>query len=384
MTIRERYVSRRRRSPAASRARSRSPRPVVPRVLPPSSISIVLERFADETSNPLNPLHNNPTRRRAIFTAGSEALDDLMNVFLGSRNSPMNTAKMNELPKVTIAAEQTELNCSICFDDFKLEETETRKLPCNHLFHEKCIFPWLQINGTCPVCRKDLTNGASGSGESSRRPERSSELHDLLQLMRERRVNRRNQQRTVDAMVSAGTGTGSQEATTIPTETGSTAIQRRFLEMLPPVASEARDMRRRRRRRRAAQQQQQVDRTASTNRLMRELDDLQTELNHMRQRFDQSNPRSLNAAVRSNVVINLSSDSDSSVSSFSTPSSTSSSSSSSSVTLHNYPAELDQPPNPAVVSDGFNNNNDSNFNMRINVRQMNRLVDDSSSTSDSD
>ena len=36
------------------------------------------------------------------------------------------------------------LQCSVCMDDFKLDE-ETRKLPCNHRYHNDCIVPWLEL-----------------------------------------------------------------------------------------------------------------------------------------------------------------------------------------------------------------------------------------------
>jgi len=31
-----------------------------------------------------------------------------------------------------------------------------RKLPCKHIFHDKCILPWLDMNSTCPNCRFNL------------------------------------------------------------------------------------------------------------------------------------------------------------------------------------------------------------------------------------
>lgn len=43
--------------------------------------------------------------------------------------------------------------CSICLGDYK-ETDEFRMLPeCGHLFHLKCVDPWLRLNPTCPICR---------------------------------------------------------------------------------------------------------------------------------------------------------------------------------------------------------------------------------------
>ncbi|KAK4749239.1 hypothetical protein SAY87_026688 [Trapa incisa] len=43
--------------------------------------------------------------------------------------------------------------CSICLADYKGRDV-LRELPdCGHLFHRKCIDPWLRLHATCPVCR---------------------------------------------------------------------------------------------------------------------------------------------------------------------------------------------------------------------------------------
>nr|XP_009780433.1 PREDICTED: RING-H2 finger protein ATL70-like [Nicotiana sylvestris] len=43
--------------------------------------------------------------------------------------------------------------CSICLADYKNSDM-LRLLPdCGHLFHLKCVDPWLRLNPTCPVCR---------------------------------------------------------------------------------------------------------------------------------------------------------------------------------------------------------------------------------------
>ncbi|XP_073136459.1 putative RING-H2 finger protein ATL71 [Henckelia pumila] len=43
--------------------------------------------------------------------------------------------------------------CSICLADYKNSDV-LRVLPdCRHLFHLKCVDPWLRSHPTCPVCR---------------------------------------------------------------------------------------------------------------------------------------------------------------------------------------------------------------------------------------
>ncbi|XP_057428207.1 RING-H2 finger protein ATL70 [Lotus japonicus] len=43
--------------------------------------------------------------------------------------------------------------CSICLGDYK-DSDMLRVLPdCDHVFHLKCIDPWLRMNPTCPLCR---------------------------------------------------------------------------------------------------------------------------------------------------------------------------------------------------------------------------------------
>lgn len=43
--------------------------------------------------------------------------------------------------------------CSICLADYK-DADVLRLLPdCKHLFHLKCVDPWLRLHPTCPVCR---------------------------------------------------------------------------------------------------------------------------------------------------------------------------------------------------------------------------------------
>ncbi|CAN4109642.1 unnamed protein product [Withania somnifera] len=45
--------------------------------------------------------------------------------------------------------------CVVCKEDMKLSRNIC-KLPCDHMFHWKCILPWLKETNTCPCCRFQL------------------------------------------------------------------------------------------------------------------------------------------------------------------------------------------------------------------------------------
>jgi len=45
--------------------------------------------------------------------------------------------------------------CAVCLEDFQPKE-EVMTTPCNHMFHEECIVPWVKSHGQCPNCRFTL------------------------------------------------------------------------------------------------------------------------------------------------------------------------------------------------------------------------------------
>lgn len=46
-------------------------------------------------------------------------------------------------------------SCPICIDNFEAGGN-CLELPCHHLFHKKCIEPWVLDKGTCPMCKINI------------------------------------------------------------------------------------------------------------------------------------------------------------------------------------------------------------------------------------
>jgi hypothetical protein len=46
-------------------------------------------------------------------------------------------------------------NCPICLASFTPDDTLT-SLQCNHLHHYQCLFEWLRLRSTCPMCKEHL------------------------------------------------------------------------------------------------------------------------------------------------------------------------------------------------------------------------------------
>eukprot|EP00669_Euglena_mutabilis_P010263 TRINITY_DN5020_c0_g1_i2.p1 TRINITY_DN5020_c0_g1~~TRINITY_DN5020_c0_g1_i2.p1 ORF type:complete len:290 (-),score=34.21 TRINITY_DN5020_c0_g1_i2:302-1150(-) len=99
-----------------------------------------------------------------IFGGPLVSRDELQTMLLNASQpqwTPASEEDIGDLPVVSIEARHlanadTKL-CSVCQEDFTLGERATI-LTCNHLFHQKCITPWLEKNRTCPLCRKEVVN----------------------------------------------------------------------------------------------------------------------------------------------------------------------------------------------------------------------------------
>lgn len=52
------------------------------------------------------------------------------------------------------ASTEVQTTCVVCMCDFASRQ-RVRELPCQHIYHTKCIDKWLKTNRTCPLCRAD-------------------------------------------------------------------------------------------------------------------------------------------------------------------------------------------------------------------------------------
>jgi hypothetical protein len=47
--------------------------------------------------------------------------------------------------------------CTICLIEIS-EGMDCISMPCEHIFHDKCVTHWLKIHNTCPLCRYELSD----------------------------------------------------------------------------------------------------------------------------------------------------------------------------------------------------------------------------------
>lgn len=70
----------------------------------------------------------------------------------------------------------------MCWEDFQIKEN-VRQLPCYHIYHDPCIRPWLELHGTCPICRQNLVNSDNGGNESNQNATGTSNSGNVILLI---------------------------------------------------------------------------------------------------------------------------------------------------------------------------------------------------------
>lgn len=55
--------------------------------------------------------------------------------------------------------------CIICREEMRPVAGQSKKLPCNHIFHASCLRSWFQRQQTCPTCRLDIIQATLTHGD---------------------------------------------------------------------------------------------------------------------------------------------------------------------------------------------------------------------------
>jgi hypothetical protein len=76
-------------------------------------------------------------------------------LFGGSPTIPQTPSSIEQvIPLPTVLHGST---CQICLSEFSSAEPGAVKCPhCGNVFHYRCIAKWVNKNGTCPICKKEL------------------------------------------------------------------------------------------------------------------------------------------------------------------------------------------------------------------------------------
>ncbi|ORZ15889.1 hypothetical protein BCR42DRAFT_416099 [Absidia repens] len=119
------------------------------------------------------------------YVSSQAALDNIITQLMEQTGSgsaappPASEDVISGLPKRAISEKEfieDQIDCAVCKDDFNISELVI-ELPCQHVFHDDCIKPWLKVNGTCPVCRHSVappTTSANQEQEGNDHHETSS------------------------------------------------------------------------------------------------------------------------------------------------------------------------------------------------------------------
>jgi DNA-directed RNA polymerase subunit RPC12/RpoP len=108
-----------------------------------------LGRFSNRAIRPWLSIHSQDTESDLSFSTSSFRLLDLPRRVRASKKELVKKITTTRL------TEHLDSTCAICLSDYKASQ-KASELPCKHLFHKSCLWPWLKQAESCPVCRRPI------------------------------------------------------------------------------------------------------------------------------------------------------------------------------------------------------------------------------------
>ncbi|KAI6244153.1 E3 ubiquitin-protein ligase RNF13 [Aphelenchoides fujianensis] len=90
----------------------------------------------------------------------------------------LSRANLRKLPVYKYKMREEAETCAICLEDFRAND-KVRELPCRHLYHQKCIDPWLTTAKVCPICKRKVGPSSNGEDSSDSESERTTTISSL-------------------------------------------------------------------------------------------------------------------------------------------------------------------------------------------------------------
>jgi hypothetical protein len=108
-----------------------------------------LGRLSNRAIRPWFSIHSQDIDPDLRFSTSSFRLLDLPRRVKASKKELVKKITTTRL------TDHLDSTCAICLSEYKASQ-KASELPCKHLFHKSCLWPWLKQADSCPVCRKPI------------------------------------------------------------------------------------------------------------------------------------------------------------------------------------------------------------------------------------
>ncbi|KAL1407366.1 hypothetical protein Q8F55_006788 [Vanrija albida] len=129
-------------------------------------LQAIMQMMAEENGSPFAGRNGQLGDYVMTEQGFNDILERLMQATGPQGPLPASKTVIDGLPRFKLDEDTLEKStykdCPVCKDDYTIGE-EVIRIPCGHIFHPDCLVPWLEVNGSCPVCRASLVSEEDGN-----------------------------------------------------------------------------------------------------------------------------------------------------------------------------------------------------------------------------